>query len=33
MIDPFIFNTTPDIDPAIVAEFAHTSSTASATRC
>jgi Ca2+-binding RTX toxin-like protein len=23
-IDPFIFNNTPDIDPAIVAEFAHT---------
>ena len=24
MIDPFIFNTSPDVDPSIVAEFAHT---------
>ncbi|KZD21169.1 peroxidase family protein [Tardiphaga robiniae] len=24
MVDPFIFNTSPDVDPSIVAEFAHT---------
>ncbi len=24
MVDPFIFNSSPDIDPSIVAEFAHT---------
>ena len=24
MIDPFIFNTSPDVDPSVVAEFAHT---------
>ncbi|MFN6384482.1 MAG: peroxidase family protein [Pseudanabaena sp.] len=24
MIDPFVFNNSPDIDPSIVAEFAHT---------
>ena len=24
MVDPFIFNTSPDVDPAILAEFAHT---------
>lgn len=24
MVDPFIFNSSPDVDPSIVAEFAHT---------
>ncbi len=24
MVDPFIFNTSPNVDPSIVAEFAHT---------
>jgi Ca2+-binding RTX toxin-like protein len=24
LVDPFIFNNTPDVDPSIVAEFAHT---------
>ena len=24
MVDPFIFNTSPDVDPSILAEFAHT---------